>query len=61
MADLPSGTLTFLVTDVEGSTNLLHELGIERYAEVLAEHRRLIREAAAAVACTAIDLATLTP
>jgi class 3 adenylate cyclase len=44
MADLPSGTLTFLVTDVEGSTNLLHELGTERYAEVLAEHRRLIRE-----------------
>ena len=32
-ADLPSGTVTFLFTDVEGSTKLLHELGAERYAE----------------------------
>ena len=43
--DLPSGTVTFLFTDVEGSTRLLHELGAEDYAEALAEHRRLIREA----------------
>ncbi len=43
--DLPSGTVTFLFTDVEGSTRLLHELGAEGYAEALAEHRRLIREA----------------
>jgi predicted ATPase/class 3 adenylate cyclase len=42
---LPSGTVTFLFTDVEGSTRLLHELGAERYAEALAEHRRVIREA----------------
>src|SRR5205814_9312935 len=41
---LPSGTVTFLFTDVEGSTRLLHELGDE-YAEVLAEHRRALREA----------------
>jgi len=45
--DLPSGTVTFLFTDVEGSTRLLHELGAEGYAEALAEHRRLIREACA--------------
>lgn len=45
---LPSGTVTFLFTDVEGSTTLLHELGAERYAEALAHHRRLIRDACAA-------------
>lgn len=45
MRDLPSGTVTFLFTDVEGSTRLLHELGAEGYAEALAEHRRLLREA----------------
>ena len=46
--DLPSGTVTFLFTDVEGSTRLLHELGAAAYADALAEHRRLIREACAA-------------
>jgi class 3 adenylate cyclase len=45
--DLPSGTVTFLFTDVEGSTRLLHELGAEAYAEALSEHRRVIREACA--------------
>src|SRR3712207_2232375 len=44
MTDRPTGTVTFLFTDIEGSTKLLHELG-ERYADVLAEHRRLTREA----------------
>jgi predicted ATPase len=43
--DLPRGTVTFVFTDVEGSTRLLHELGAERYADALAEHRRVIREA----------------
>jgi predicted ATPase len=42
---LPSGTVTFLFTDVEGSTKLLHELGDERYAKALAQHRRVLREA----------------
>jgi predicted ATPase/class 3 adenylate cyclase len=42
--DLPSGTVTFLFTDVEGSTRLLDELGAERYADALAEHRRIVRE-----------------
>ena len=45
--DLPSGTVTFLFTDVAGSTRLLHALGAEAYADELAEHRRLIREACA--------------
>ena len=43
--DLPSGTVTFLFTDVEGSTGLLHELGADEYAQALAEHRRVLREA----------------
>ena len=43
--DLPSGTVTFLFTDIEGSTRLLHELGSEAYAAALAEHRRLMRAA----------------
>ena len=42
---LPSGTVTFLFTDVEGSTRLLHDLGAEAYAEALAEHRRIVRDA----------------
>src|ERR671920_609604 len=41
---LPTGTVTFLFTDIEGSTRLLHELG-DRYAAALAEHRRVLREA----------------
>jgi predicted ATPase len=45
--NLPAGTVTFLFTDIEGSTSLLHELGAEGYAEALAEHRRVIRQAAA--------------
>jgi predicted ATPase/class 3 adenylate cyclase len=44
-ADLPSGTVTFLFTDVEGSTRLLHELGDHGYAQALAEHRRILRDA----------------
>ena len=44
-SDLPSGTVTFLFTDVEGSTKLLHQLGAEAYAEALAEHRKVIRAA----------------
>jgi predicted ATPase/class 3 adenylate cyclase len=43
--ELPSGTVTFLFTDVEGSTRLLTELGPEAYAEALEEHRAVIRSA----------------
>src|SRR5687768_14540386 len=46
-SDLPSGTVTFLFTDVEGSTRLLHALGAEGYADALATHRRILREASA--------------
>ena len=55
MRDLPSGTVTFLFTDVEGSTQLLHELGAERYADALADHRRLLREAFAAQGGVEVD------
>src|SRR6188474_3244870 len=47
-SDLPTGTVTFLFTDVEGSTKLLHDLGAETYADALAEHRRIVRQACAA-------------
>jgi predicted ATPase/class 3 adenylate cyclase len=54
-SDLPSGTVTFLFTDVEGSTRLLHSLGAEAYSESLAEHRRVIREACAAEGGIEVD------
>jgi predicted ATPase/class 3 adenylate cyclase len=41
---LPQGTVTFLFTDIEGSTRLLQHLG-DRYADLLADHRRLLRAA----------------
>jgi DNA-binding NarL/FixJ family response regulator/class 3 adenylate cyclase len=43
LAELPSGTVTFLFTDIEGSTRLLRELG-DRYASVLSEHQSLLRQ-----------------
>jgi len=43
-SQLPSGTVTFLFTDIEGSTNLLSELGPQRYAEALDLHRQVVRE-----------------
>src|SRR5882724_10550096 len=42
--DLPSGTVTFLFTDVEGSTRLLQDLGAEGYGAALLEHRSTLRE-----------------
>src|ERR671910_332823 len=46
MTDLPTGTVTFLFTDIEGSTSLLQELG-DRYPAVLDEHAAIIRRAVA--------------
>jgi len=43
MPEAPRGTVTFLFSDIEHSTHLLQHLG-DRYAEVLAEYRRLLRE-----------------
>src|SRR5439155_907650 len=53
--ELPRGTVTFLFTDIEGSTRLLHELGPARYADALAEHRRVVREAATAHGGVEVD------
>ena len=44
MREFPTGTVTLLFTDIEGSTRLLQYLG-ERYSDVLAECRRLLRAA----------------
>jgi class 3 adenylate cyclase len=38
MAELPTGTVTLLFTDIAGSTQLLQRLG-QRYGDVLAEDR----------------------
>ena len=43
--DLPEGVVTFLLTDIEGSTRLLRQLGEEAYAEALSAHRSLLRSA----------------
>jgi class 3 adenylate cyclase len=44
MSELPRGTVTFVLTDIEGSTRLFQSLG-HRYQGVLEEHRTLLREA----------------
>jgi YVTN family beta-propeller protein len=54
MAELPTGTVTFLFTDIEGSTQLLRRLG-GRYSEVRAEHHRIIRAASSAHAGREVD------
>ncbi len=54
MATLPSGTITFLFTDVEGSTRLLYELGA-LYAGALAQYRNLVRNAVRAHGGTEVD------
>jgi DNA-binding NarL/FixJ family response regulator/class 3 adenylate cyclase len=52
--DLPHGTVTLVFTDVEGSTQLVHRLD-QRYEQVLADHRRLLREAVAATDGHVVD------
>ena len=44
MRELPTGTVTLLFSDIEGSTHLLQQLG-NRYALALSECRHLLREA----------------
>src|ERR671921_595317 len=51
---LPTGTVTFWMTDIEGSTRLLQELGA-RYADVLAEHHAIIRATVGAGGGTEVD------
>lgn len=54
-SDLPTGTVTFLYTDIEGSTRLLHALGPDAYADTLAEHRRALRDAFAVEGGVEVD------
>lgn len=51
---LPSGTVTFLFTDIEGSTELLRKLG-DQYGSVLGEERRILRDALGAAGGREID------
>lgn len=53
--ELPTGTVTYLFTDIEGSTRLLHTLGPAGYAQALAEHRVTLREALATGAGVEVD------
>jgi len=54
MSGLPSGTVTFVFSDIEGSTALLKALG-DRYGDVLTDHRTLMRECFAAGGGVEID------
>jgi len=51
---LPGGTVTFLFTDIEGSTRLLQELG-DDYGQVVADHRRLLRDVFQAAGGSEVD------
>lgn len=55
MKSVPAGTVTFLFTDIEGSTRLLQKLG-DGYGELVAQHHRALRESAAASDGTEIDV-----
>ena len=55
MPNLPSGTVTFVFSDIEGSTSLLKRLGDAAYAELLGTHRKLVRETFAAYDGQEID------
>jgi class 3 adenylate cyclase len=55
MPALPSGTVTFVFTDIEGSTALLKQLG-ERYRELVAIHRKIVRKTFGAANGIEIDM-----
>ena len=52
---LPSGTVTLLFTDIEGSTRHLHDVGADRYAAALAEHRKIVRRRCAQAGGVEVD------
>src|SRR2546421_224002 len=54
MPDLPNGLLTLVFTDVEGSTQLVRELG-DAYAQLLDDHRRLMRDVVAEAGGHVVD------
>jgi class 3 adenylate cyclase len=55
MSALPSGTVTFVFTDIEGSTGHLKRLG-DAYGELIAEHRRIVRDTFGAYDGVEIDM-----
>jgi class 3 adenylate cyclase len=55
MSSLPGGTVTFVFTDIEGSTKLLQELGDVAYGQVSSDHRKIVRETFGARGGTEID------
>jgi class 3 adenylate cyclase len=52
--ELPGGTVTFLFSDIEGSTRLLERLG-DRYGDVNRDHRRILREELGRTGGTEVD------
>lgn len=54
MPQLPTGTVTFMFTDIEGSTRLLQRVG-ESYPDLLGDHNRILREAIAASGGTEVQ------
>jgi DNA-binding NarL/FixJ family response regulator/class 3 adenylate cyclase len=56
MSTLPTGTVTLLFTDVEGSTGLIRQVG-DRYGEILSDQRRLLRDAVAGHGGQEVDTA----
>ena len=55
MTNLPSGTVTFLFTDIEGSTKLLQQLD-EKFAVLVDDHERILREVCEAHQGTVLDI-----
>ncbi len=54
MPELHTGTVTFLFTDIERSTQLLNELG-DDYGELVRDHRQIVREATARAGGVEVD------
>ncbi len=55
MSTLPTGTVTFLIADIEASTRLVQEAGTERYTELLGAVRSILRDAAVANGGVEVD------
>jgi DNA-binding NarL/FixJ family response regulator/class 3 adenylate cyclase len=56
LSALPTGTVTLLFTDLEGSTGLIRQLG-DRYGDLLGDHRRLLRDVVARHGGSEVDTA----
>ena len=53
----PTGTVTLLFSDIDGSTRLLRSIGVQRYENALAQHRLPLRDAFAQHAGYEVDTA----